>query len=516
MKIFQLSKKTGYLLSAGSASLNLGLLILSSLVTAPMAIKQWGVEGFSISVLLASVAAYISILNFGMVQGAESLMNITSSPMVRKCILWSSTKYLSIISLSIAAVLLVIYIFLKSAIFGTIATFFPTANDEVACSIFVFIILNILCIPCSLMSSFLRSQQLAFLDNLISTLLFPIQVFILWLMCYLNEKISLYIYLFLGSVLLVHTTRILVSLFLMRKMGWSNVAKSSDELGIELEIKSIKKRLFESSRKTLVVTGLSVFIWNADSFIISYVLGPAGLAAFNLNQRIFSVGVNVTGFLVLSLVPILARLHTENKREEFRSIYEKARVFLCFLGGLFFLGYISFAPFLVHAWVGDTGSIRFIGTLFFGLYAYIFSQLCLHSNILISLNLLKSMPLISFLEAFFRLLFAIILVRLCGVEGAPIAMTLILLAVPYWFTFKLVKQRLAGFIDSPLPVYLRHFLYAIVPLSLAIIIGEFFDWDAKIRFFIGVFVTLIAYPITSKYCLNLNINSFIALVKKKA
>jgi O-antigen/teichoic acid export membrane protein len=324
---------------------------------------------------------------------------------------------------------------------------------------------------------------------------------------YFNKSLIYYAYLSSITILLLN---IFKSLYL--KIIISQHSKNS--------INFIEKSDLDTSYKVIMLTGYrcmlgalaSMFVLNTDNIVIAKYIGIEYVTEFSVTFKIYTTVFSLIYLFNSSIVPLVGKNIFD--KNYIKKTYNNTLLTVIIFGGLFWVGTVAFGKTLIYLWVGKNGYAGVLVLVFLGAYSYIFSIVNLNYIMINTLNHLKGIVFITWLEGILNLIFSIYLGKLFGLAGIAAGTFLGTFLSPFFFFSIILKKRTENLIFQNNIFILKHFLFSIIPS----IIAAYFINQSQSKLVIIILYTVllsITYIILSYLCLPTKYKSIVKIFAKE-
>ncbi len=449
-----LSNKKLFKVTFYSGMLKTIFTIILGIVTVPYSLKYFGVQKFGIWNVIMSFIVFLNMTNLGLNAAATILINKNQNIDDKIIILKKSFIILSII---IPVILIIIFVY-NYVYPGWIEMFkVPILIlNEVKFTILIMVVFTIVNVPFSLISSALNGLQKNHIENFFNILSVVLSTSTLFVVILLKKNLIFYAYL-----------NGFTSLFLnFIKLAYFKIVVNEME---NVNLTLIEKQNFDTTYEVIIKTSYrcmlgalaSMFVLNSDNIVIANILGVEFVTPFSVTFKIYTSIFSLIYLVNSSIIPLIGRnildINYINK------VYNNTLFFALILGGLFWIGTVSFAKTLIYMWVGPSGYAGVFALIFLGGYSYIFAIVNLNNIVINSLNLLKGYAYITWFEVFLNLTFSIILGKIYGLGGIAAGTFLGVFISPFIIGSIFLSNRSNNMIIQNNYFIIRHFLWAVIP-----------------------------------------------------
>lgn len=499
-----LSKKNNFLFTLFSNFGGMFTSTMISFISVPISLGYWKVEKYGVWALITSILVYLSVSNLGLNSAASILM--AKNPKVEdKLSVLFRTFLILIVSVLIGCTIFILMnIFYKNWIFllGKIPTNL-SYETYLACFILgVFFFINM---PFTLITSVFNGFQKTYIENTFSILL-TINTFVtlILVICLNGNLVTFAIFSGMANLFLNLIKLIYFYFFIYKRLNFDKA----------LIIKNNTN--YETSYKNILITGIRLFfvgiaamiVWNSDNFVISNFIGIKEITPYAVTFKIYIMLFNIVGLINNSILPLVGRESGNNNWEWINKIYSNFIVFIATVGGLTWIGGLLFFRDIIEIWAGK-GSYAGLLTVFsLGGYSYLLSMVNLNMGFVTSLNYIKGLLWVGWLEALVKLGFSILLVKFLGIGGVALGTFLGSLFAPTWLLPLWIVKRSNYRVSYNLTFVLKHFSFIIFPLLIVGIMMQLYVNSIYLRIMSGIAV-ISFYVILSYISIPIEVKSFL-------
>jgi O-antigen/teichoic acid export membrane protein len=428
----------------GTSSGYAGILLtnLIAIVTVPMTLSYFGADRYGALALVMTLVNYLSVTNFGIPTACAVLAAKSVDRREQLAIVCRSFLLLAGISLAVLALFLAVagspgWVNLLGRIPADISgevrrTAFWTA---------VLFLLNLLFAP--LLAGFIAIQKVH-VERFYAAL--TTNSYFLALGATIIFKGSLADYAVARGVLvlLCSLAGVLHFLFGYRE-NRRILAAVPFRLLRETSAPEFASRAILASGSRMFIAGLAALVvWQTDNLVISHFLGVGAVTPYQVTFKLITMLFIVFTAVNPAISPHYGRAWATGDAAWIDGTYNQIARVSSILGGLVWIGSLAFAEIIVNLW---TGRIAYGGDLVvfsLGGYGYLLSLVSVHAALLSSLNMVRNLPLISWLEAGANLALSLLLVRSLGMGGVALGTFLASLLTVFWLIPREIGRRTEG------------------------------------------------------------------------
>jgi O-antigen/teichoic acid export membrane protein len=205
----------------------------------------------------------------------------------------------------------------------------------------------------------------------------------------------------------------------------------------------------------------SMFVLNTDNIVIAKYIGIQYVTEFSVTFKIYTTVFSLIYLFNSSIIPLVGKNILDKKY--LSKIYNNTLLTVIIFGGLFWVGTVAFGKTIIYLWVGKNGYAGVSVLIFLGAYSYIFSIVNLNYIMINTLNHLKGIVFITWLEGILNLVFSIFLGKSFGLAGIAAGTFLGTFLSPFFLFSFILKKRTENLIFQNNNFILKHFLISITP-----------------------------------------------------
>lgn len=190
---------------------------------------------------------------------------------------------------------------------------------------------------------------------------------------------------------------------------------------------------------------------NLDSLIITRMIGAESAPVLRSSRAAVDISIGLVNRPAAAVSPVISHIHgagefASKATSICRFFQLSAWISTLAAGGIFCLN-----ESFVSIWVGSQLYAGFAANAWFALWLVISSMMALFSNVLTALGCFKETSLISTVQAVLSTIACVLLAKIYGMEGIPLALTLSSVIAMLWYFYVGVKSQ-------HIPVVLRNSL----------------------------------------------------------
>lgn len=454
----EISNKRNYMLTLFSKSGGMILQALLGLVSVPISLKYWGAETYGIIAVINSVIVYLSVSNIGLGSATAVLMGKNKSIDKKIKILKKSFVILSILSVAILLVFLGVNYFYKDWInfLGKIPQYLKNDAYKSCLILSIFYFINQ---PLSILNTIYYGFNKQYIYDTFGIVFGIINFMRLLAVVYFKLNMIQFVLLMGIFDLCYYLIRgIYGYFFILKKEMIKNINEEVNKNEKELENMYIIKTGFN-----FFLMGFAAMIaWNSDNIVISNFLGVEFVPKFAVTYKLFALLFTILGILNASFLPILSKEIGEKNWSWISEKYKFLSIINLTLGGLFFLGGVTYFKDVILLWVGENNYPGFFVILFLGGYSYLLSITGLNSGVMNTFNYIKGVHFIYWIEATVNVSLSIVLCKYFSLGGIAMG-TFIGGLVPYITLPIILNKKSNGKLPYYHKIYIHHFFLILVP-----------------------------------------------------
>jgi len=354
--------------------------VFVSLVVIPLYLEVLTDVAFGIWLTVSAVINWFNFFDLGMGNGLRNRFAEAKADgnfMLAKKYVSTAYSLLAIISISLLFVFIVANLFIEwHVIFGSPAQY----ADSVDSMVFILAVLFCPQFVLQLIKMILIADQRPALSNLLNTLVNVLQLLALYLLSFQASVDLPLLAIVIGGINL--SIPFLASIFFFYgeystfrpRFKWVDFSLSKDLLGLSFVF--------------FVMQGAALVVFMTDNLIISHVLGPAEVPAYNISFRYFNLAVVFFGLITTPFWSAFTEAFVKNDMRWIRRMIN--RLLLVWLLFTFFAICMYFlAPWVYSTWLDDKLYVPDVLNLVMMLWVVISTVLSIYGTFLSGVGKLR-------------------------------------------------------------------------------------------------------------------------------
>ncbi|GFO60904.1 hypothetical protein GMST_32290 [Geomonas silvestris] len=455
----------------GTSSSYLGMLAtnLISVVAVPVTLGYFGTDRYGALALVMTLVNYLSITNFGIPTACSVLGAKSVDRREQLAIVCRSFVLMVWIGLAVLALFLLFTCFPGWVqVLGKIPPAIFTEVQRAAFWTAVLFLVNLLFAP--FLAGFLAVQKVH-VERFYATLSTNSYILALILTIWLKGDLAWYAIARGGLVLVCSLAGTLHFLFGYRenrrifREGMAPLLQGP--CPPEFETRAI----LVSGGRIFVVGLASLMVWQTDNLVISHFLGVGAVTPYQVTFKLVTMTYIVFTAINPAISPYFGRAWASGDFSWIVGTYNQICRVTSILGGLIWIGSLAYAEFIIDIWAGHKAYGGVLVVFAMGGYGYLLSLVSVHAALLTSLNLVRNLPLISWLEAGVNLTLSLMLVQVLGLGGVATGTLVASLVTVFWLIPREIARRTDRKITlewRPLAVQFGTVLFPAVALVLLV------------------------------------------------
>jgi len=410
--IFKQIKATGLLRVLG-----LGL----SFLVIPYMLSALGKESFGIWATILSVSSWITIMDIGVGNGLRTkLAECFTRNEFEQARYYISTAYFSLTALSVT-ILVVFYIisnFLNWQLIFNTKILSGDYIKHVVLTVFIAVIANFILSLVNQIIYALQRSSLTSLTTITANLLLLIALVFFKRIFNHNMLLIAVVY-----GLTIFISNIVVSFLLFCE--YKNLLPS-----IHFFKKSYGKGILNVGLKFFFIQIAGVIIFTTDSLIITQILGPAEVTAYNITLKVFSAIVMFSGLIMSPFWSAYTEAYIKGDFEWIRrKIKQQNRILVFFIIGIGIFTY--FFNFLIKFWIKYPIQIPVYLPLLAGIYSVLSIWCNIYALVLSGINKIGLYAIVASIVGILNIPISIYLVKFTNMgSGGVLLGTIMTLLLP--------------------------------------------------------------------------------------
>ena len=258
--------------------------------------------------------------------------------------------------------------------------------------------------------------------------------------------------------------------------------KTDKPINTEFSIKSI----FASGIRFFIIGIAAMVVWNTDNLVISHFLGAKAVTPYAIVFKVFVMTFSIFMSVNSALFPMYGKAAGLKQWRWIQQTYEKSTQLLPFIGGLVWIGSVSFLREIIYIWVGPEAYGGILVVFALGGYGYLLSMVNIHSSLLSGLNATKNMVFIGWTEAIANIGISIVLVVPLGIGGVALGTFLASLLTVFWMLPLDVYKQTEGKVKFNFRPILSHGLFILLPCLIAALFVQNYCQNEIYKIFINI------------------------------
>ncbi|AWG21424.1 hypothetical protein FFWV33_07710 [Flavobacterium faecale] len=456
------------LINLGSSYAHIVLSVGMNILYIPIALHYLGTERYGTWIVLQTMVSFLTIANFGIPTAVTNLLAQSNQDIEKGGLFLKGFKILSYICF---ALLLVGMLFFFGAL--TFSTWLNNFTNEIRLSSLILMAFFILRVPFQISSSVFIAENKVYISKIFEFASILVNFLSLIVLIYFKEDLVFLSILSGCSLLLINIISFIIAV---------KISKIDNIFRFENNVKAV----------TIYKPGLSLFaagmgsliVWNTDNIIVSRYLDFQQVAVYSTAFRLFSFSFMAFGLFFGVIIPYYGRYFREKNWIKLERFFTFNIIAIPFIAVCVWLIGWLFAKDIIFLWLGDYklygGSLLYF---FLGAYGLVFACVCVMSNLLTTLNLLKGLVYITIFEAIVNLIASVALVQTIGVEGVALGTLIGTMSVPLIFLPIFInKNHVLQFIFPHNKFITSFAFYIIMMLILYFINANEYQFTGKLLF----------------------------------
>lgn len=458
---------------------------ISSIVSVPVIIREYGTELFSFWSMIFGISLYITTAAFGVPSAANVAVAGLRTPSAIRRSIRNAFHLLSIISVTITSIG-VIYTLINPEwinIFGHVS------QDKIPMlqlSVAILLLLSLVRLPFTLFQQLFIAFNLVYIERS-----YQIFLAVLILAAYL---LAVFFHLgFAAFSAIVGAAGVIVSLsaFYHLHMYLKSTADEDALYEEHISLSGMAKQALPFFQIGIA----QAITWNCGTFIISHMMDASSAAPFVVAIKFVIFAVYT--FLIVNNVffPLYSRAYAEGNMESVNRFYGYALSFLPAAGGMIWIGAMFFYKDIAILWTGKpeiyTGPwmMSFLGGF---MYFLAFSNS--HNILLQTIKASGISAWISWIEALICLAVSVLFTRFLGAVGPAAGIFTATLITSLFILPRSVRLYTEGKVGYNYSVHFSHFIKVLMPcLIVGFFVSDRMELPMKILVFMftaSAYVTL--------------------------
>ncbi|MGE4266597.1 MAG: lipopolysaccharide biosynthesis protein [Deferribacterales bacterium] len=430
---------------------------VSSIVSVPVIISQFGNELFSFWSMVFGISLYITTASFGVPSAANvAVAGLNTTEAVKRSIR-SAFIFLVIIAAGLAICGLA-YIIIDPDWIHLFGNMSGGNIPVLKASAIILILLSLIRLPFTLFQQLFIAFNLVYVERSYQMLLAGL-ILLMYLLTYVFH-VS-----FLSFAVMVGAAGVITSLaacyHLLKYIG--AMPKNPYVYEEHVTLKDIVRQ----SVPFFQIGIAQAITWNCGTFVISHMMDAATAAPFVVAMKFVIFAVYT--FLIVNNIffPLYSRAYAAGDMATVNRFYGYALSFLPAAGGLIWIGALFFYKDIAIIWTGSkeiyTGPLMM---LFLGGFMYFLAFSNSHNILLQTIKASKISAWVTWTEASVCLAVSVLLVNLIGVEGPAAGVFTATFLTSVFILPKQIKSYTDGKVCFDYMIHLRHFVMVLAPCLL--------------------------------------------------
>lgn len=498
----------------GTSSGYLGMLItnLISVVAVPVTLGYFGTNRYGALALVMTLVNYLSITNFGIptacsVLGAKSVDRREQIAIVCRSFVLIAGIGLAVLGLFLAFTSFPGWVH----VLGKIP---PEIFEEVRQAAFwtaVLFLLNLLFTP--FLAGFIAIQKVH-VERFYATVTTNSYIVALLLTMVLKGDLAFYSIARGGLVLTCSVAGALHFMLGYRENRRIFQAGISPLLQEDSAPEFSNRAIVVSGARIFVVSLASLMVWQTDNLVISHFLGVGEVTPYQVTFKLVTMTYIVFTAINPAISPYFGRAWASEDYGWIVGTYNQICRVTSLLGGLIWIGSLAFAEVIIDLWAGKGAYGGPLVVFAMGGYGYLLSLVSVHAALLTSLNLVRNLPVISWLEAGVNLTLSLLLVQALGMGGVALGTLVASLFTVFWLIPREIGRQTSRKVTLEWRPLGLQFVCVVLPAVCSVLLVNRFVADLLPR--LGINLLLVAgYSLVSYLRLPVELRTLVADIAAK-
>ena len=460
------------LLGTSSGYLSTLITNLLSVVAVPVTLGYFGVDRYGALALVMTLVNYLSITNFGIPTACSILAAKSLDRREQLAIVGRSFLLLAGISMVVLALFLGVSTLPGwERVLGEIPQGIAQEVRRAAFWTAVLFLLNLLAAP--FLAGFIAMQKVH-VERFYATITTNSYVVALLATILLKGDLAYYAVARGGLVLLCSAFGALHFLFGYREnrriIGEGVVrllrAAPAAEFG--------NRAILASGFRLFIVGTAALLVWQTDNLVISHYLGVGAVTPYQVTFKLITMAFIVFTAVNPAISPHYGQAWARGDSAWITGTYNQIARVSAILGGLVWIGSLAFCEAIIDLWAGHAAYAGPLTVFALGGYGYLLSLVSVHAALLTSLNQVRNLPYISWMEAGTNLALSLILVRVLGMGGVALGTFLASVLTVFWLIPREIGIRTDGRVTLEWRPLARQFGMLILPVLAGVLLADRF------------------------------------------
>lgn len=449
---------------------------IAGIILVPILLKNFGIEIYSIWVLIYGLAAYLSIISFG-IPSAMMAMVAQEPDIYEKFNILRRSFFLVAIFSSFTLLAILFFIVIPqnnpAAIFGTISE----ENKSIASDLFtLFLVISFIKLPFESFPLFFSAMNLVYINQIYEIFSSFLLIVCVTLVIVLNLTIYQFAMIFLIGQLVIFVTS-----FFHVRIKWKDFIRKIDN----------KNKAYITSYREIFLRGwaflqtgiAATIIWYSDNLVIGNFLSVEKVGPYALGFKIFAYFISLQTVMNSIVYPVYGKLVSEKKFDSINKYISFILYVLPFYGMVVLAFFMLFSFELIMIWTNDIDAYGgFLLFLSLGLYVYVISFSSSFSALINALGLTKKTVIPAWIEVLLNLSLSIILLKFIGIGG--VALASVLASIFSLTCLAIILKNQDGIKLKLKSRFKLDFLYFLIPLIIVWFISSSEAISLKITAFV--------------------------------
>jgi O-antigen/teichoic acid export membrane protein len=232
------------------------------------------------------------------------------------------------------------------------------------------------------------------------------------------------------------------------------------------------RSILASGARMFFVGLAALVVWQTDNLVISHLFGVGVVAPYQVTFKLVTMLFIIFTAVNPALSPHYGQAWAIGDTAWIQGTYNQVARVSSILGGLVWIGSLAFAESIIRIWTGPAAYGGDLVVFSLGGYGYLLSMVSVHAALLTSLNLVRNLPRITWMEAGLNLPLSLLLAHWLGMGGVALGTFAASLLTVFWMIPREISARTEKKVHLDWQPLLKEFALILVPVVMGILLAN--------------------------------------------
>lgn len=392
--------------------------IIIPLLLLPYMVMKLESDLYGLWVLFSTIIGYFGLTGFGF--GTTFLKEVSKQDDFKYVSRYLSSTLFLYITISSLAMFIFLYLLIH---LDTIFLIPNTLIFEAKWSFIIFFVVFFINFISSLFGTLLFAKDMLHIQNYISignSIVTAIFMFV-----------ALYYGYMLITLALINLFMSIASAIYIYNMANKKIMFTISSKYFDL---SLLKEMLKPSMHYFIITASAMIILSSDNIVISSLIGVGSVAVYAIGYKLVAISQSLLFKIVDIMIPDIARLDEKGKYKEILKLHNKTLLFSLILGLLGYGFLFIYGSTILEWWVGPKYVLDENILRIFIAFGMLHAGVHVSAIFIVAMGVHRETSYMTMLDAFFNVVFSIVLLQYYGLFGVALGTLLAHLLTSAWFT----------------------------------------------------------------------------------